>query len=109
MSVAAHSMTPLYTDWRDRYQLIGKIGSGGFADVYEALDLTLDQRVALKVVAEGRGMSGRLVREGKPQNVMLECDGHGKVMDFCSARLMDADTLAGDCDVIGTVAYMSPE
>jgi hypothetical protein len=63
MPVAAHSTTPLYTDWRDRYELVGKIGSGGFADVYEARDLTLDQAVALKIVADGRGMSGRVVRE----------------------------------------------
>ena len=63
MSVAAHSMTPLYTDWRDRYHLVGKIGSGGFADVYEALDVTFDQAVALKIVADGRTMSGRVVRE----------------------------------------------
>jgi eukaryotic-like serine/threonine-protein kinase len=181
MSVAAHSTTPLFVDWRDRYQLIGKIGSGGFADVYEALDLTLDTHVALKVVADGRGISGRLVREVeaaaalshpnivalydwfgdgersilvwelvegdsldklagelddgdvaavgvelldalacahsqgivhrdvKPQNVMLDTNGHVKVMDFGIARLMDADTLTQDGDVIGTVAYMSPE
>ncbi|HEY5387918.1 MAG TPA: serine/threonine-protein kinase [Thermoleophilia bacterium] len=181
MPAAAHHTTPLYVDWRDRYQLIGKIGSGGFADVYEALDLTLDRRVALKVVPEGRGMSGRLGREVeaaaalshpnivalydwfgdgqrsilvwelvvgdsldqlagglgdgdvaavgvelldalacahgqnivhrdvKPQNVMLDADGHVKVMDFGIARLMDADTLTQDGDVIGTVAYMSPE
>ncbi|MBE3033595.1 MAG: serine/threonine protein kinase, partial [Actinobacteria bacterium] len=181
MSVAAHSTTPLYTDWRDRYQLVGKIGSGGFADVYEALDVTLDQAVALKIVAEGRSMSGRVVREVeaaaalshpnivalydwfgdgersilvwelvdgesldklaaelgdgdvaaigvelldalafahsqgiihrdvKPQNVMLDSAGHVKVMDFGIARLIDADTLTRDGDVIGTVAYMSPE
>ena len=181
MSVAAHSMTPLYTDWRDRYQLVGKIGSGGFADVYEAFDVTLDQAVALKIVADGRSMSGRVVREVeaaaalshpnivalydwfgdgersilvwelvdgeslnklagelgdgdvaaigvelldalafahsqgiihrdvKPQNVMLDSAGHVKVMDFGIARLIDADTLTGEGDVIGTVAYMSPE
>ncbi len=181
MSVAAHSTTPLYVDWRDRYELIGRIGSGGFADVYEARDVTLDERVALKVVADGRAMSGRVVREVeaaaalshpnivalydwfgdgersilvwelvrgesldrlggelgdgdvvavgaelldalafahsqgivhrdvKPQNVMLSEDGHVKVMDFGIARLLDADTLTGDGDVIGTVAYMSPE
>ncbi len=181
MSVAAHSMTPLYTDWRDRYQLVGKIGSGGFAEVYEALDVTLDQAVALKIVADGRSMSGRVVREVeaaaalshpnivalydwfgdgertilvwelvdgesldklageladgdvaaigvelldalafahsqgiihrdvKPQNVMLDSAGHVKVMDFGIARLMDADTLTQDGDLIGTVAYMSPE
>ena len=181
MSVAAHSLTPLYTDWRDRYQLVGKIGSGGFAEVYEALDVTLDQPVALKIIADGRSMSGRVVREVeaaaalshpnivalydwfgdgqrsilvcelvdgesldklahelgdgdvaaigvelldalafahsqgiihrdvKPQNVMLDAAGHVKVMDFGIARLMDSDTLTQDGDVIGTVAYMSPE
>jgi hypothetical protein len=181
MSVAAHSTTPLYPDWRDRYQLVGKIGSGGFADVYEALDVTLSESVALKIVTDGRGMSGRVVREVeaaaalahpnivalydwfgdgqrsilvwelvdgesldklvgelgdgdvaavgvelldalafahsqgiihrdvKPQNVMLDSAGHVKVMDFGIARLMDADTLTQDGDVIGTVAYMSPE
>jgi hypothetical protein len=181
MSLAAHSTTPLFTDWRDRYQLVGKIGSGGFADVYEARDLTLDESVALKIVADGRGMSGRVVREVeaaaalshptivalydwfsdgqrsvlvwelvrgesldrlagdlgdgdvaaigvelldalafahsqgivhrdvKPQNVMLDSAGRVKVMDFGIARLVDADTLTGDGDVIGTVAYMSPE
>jgi len=181
MSVAAHSMTPLYADWRDRYKLVGKIGSGGSADVYEALDVTLDQPVALKIVADGRGMSARVVREVeaaaaldhpnivalydwfgdgersilvwelvdgeslnklagelgdgdvaalgvelldalacahsqgiihrdvKPQNVMLNLAGHVKVMDFGIARLIDADTLTGEGDVIGTVAYMSPE
>jgi hypothetical protein len=181
MSVAAHSMTPLFTDWRDRYQLVGKIGSGGFAEVYEALDLTLDEPVALKIVADGRSMSGRVVREVeaaaalahpnivalydwfgdgersilvwelvrgesldklagelgdgdvaaigvelldalafahsqgiihrdvKPQNVMLDAAGHVKVMDFGIARLIDADTLTHEGDVIGTVAYMSPE
>jgi eukaryotic-like serine/threonine-protein kinase len=174
-------MAPLRTDWRDRYQLVGKIGSGGFADVYEAYDLTLEEPVALKIVPDGRALSARIVREVeaaaaldhpnivalydwfadgegsilvwelvrgdsldqlgdelgdgdvvavgvelldalayahsqgivhrdvKPQNVMLDDDGHVKVMDFGIAHLMDSDTLTGDGDVIGTIAYMSPE
>ena len=181
MPAAAHSTTPLYADWRERYQDLRKIGSGGFAEVYSAWDAVLERPVALKVVGEGRGMSGRIVREVeaaaalthpnivalydwfgdgsrevlvwelvegesldrlhgrlsdgdvaavgaellnalafahsqgiihrdvKPQNVMLNNAGHVKVMDFGIARLMDADTLTQDGDVIGTVAYMSPE
>ena len=181
MPAAAHSTTPLFADWRDRYQDLQRIGSGGFADVYAARDTVLDRRVALKIIGDRRGVSGRVAREAeaaaalshpgivalydwfgdgertvlvwelvdgdsldklsaslddadvaalgvelldalafahsqgiihrdvKPQNVMLNHDGHVKVMDFGIARLLDADTLTQDGDVIGTVAYMSPE
>jgi len=181
MPVAAHSHTPLFVDWRDRYELVGKIGSGGFAEVFEARDLSRGEPVALKIIANGRQMSGRVVREVeaaaalshpnivalydwfgdgersilvwelvvgssldqlagelgdgdvaavgvelyeglayahsqwivhrdvKPQNVMLGEDGHVKIMDFGIARMLDSDTLTEDGDVIGTVAYMSPE
>ncbi len=181
MSVAAPNTAPYYADWRDRYELVGKIGSGGFAEVFEAYDVTLDEPVALKIVPDGRALSARIVREVeaaaaldhpnivalydwfadgegsilvwelvrgqsldklghelgdgdvvavgvelldalayahsqgiihrdvKPQNVMLGDDGHVKVMDFGIAHLMDSDTLTGDGDVIGTIAYMSPE
>ena len=181
MSVAAQSSAPYFADWRDRYELVGKIGSGGFADVFEAYDATLEEPVALKIVPDGRALNARIVREVeaaaaldhpnivalydwfadgegsilvwelvrgesldvlgdelgdgdvvavgvelldalayahsqgivhrdvKPQNVMLDDDGHVKVMDFGIAHLMDSDTLTGDGDVIGTIAYMSPE
>jgi serine/threonine-protein kinase len=174
-------VAPRRTDWRDRYQLVGKIGSGAFAEVFEAYDLTLEEPVALKIVPDGRALTARIVREVeaaaalehpnivalydwfsddegsvlvwelvrgvsldqagdrlgdgdvaavgvelldaiayahsqgiihrdvKPQNVMLGDDGHVKVMDFGIAHLMDSDTLTGDGDVIGTIAYMSPE
>ena len=181
MPVAAQSPAPYFADWRDRYQLVGKIGSGAFAEVYEAYDLTLDEPVALKILPDGRALNARIVREVeaaaaldhphivalydwfsdddgsvlvwelvrgqsldrlagglgdgdvvaigaelldvlayahnqgiihrdiKPQNVMLDDAGHVKVMDFGIAHLMGSDTLTGDGDVIGTIAYMSPE
>ena len=181
MSVATHSRAPVVTDWAERYQVVAKIGAGGFADVYEAIDLKLDREVALKVVDERHGVSARVVREVeaaaslthpgivalydfftdgrraylvwelvrgrslaelagglddgeaaeaaaqvlealayahsqgvvhrdvKPQNVMVDERGHVKVMDFGIARLMDAETLTSEGDMLGTVAYMSPE
>jgi len=161
--------------------VVGRLGSGGFAEVYEALDRSTGERVALKVILEGRGMAARVVREVdaaaalshpnivalydyfgdgqrsylvwelveghslaeldgelgdadvaavgaelldalayahsqgivhrdvKPQNVMVDGSGHVKVMDFGIARMIDADTLTDEGDVIGTLAYMSPE
>jgi len=36
----------------DRYKIINKIGSGGTADVYLALDLKLDRKVAIKILSK---------------------------------------------------------
>ena len=181
MSVATQSRAPIVTDWAERYQVVAKIGAGGFADVYEAIDLKLDREVALKVVDERHGVSARVAREVeaaaslthpgivalydfftdgrraylvwelvrgsslaelagslddgeateaaaqvlealayahsqgvvhrdiKPQNLMVDENGYVKVMDFGIARLMDAETLTSEGDMLGTVAYMSPE
>jgi len=181
MPVVSHSSTPLYVDWAQRYEIVRKVGAGGFAEVYEAYDRKLERPVALKVIADRPGMSGRVVREVeaaaslahpgivalydffgdgersflvwefvegqplaaalgelgdadaahvgeelaealayahsqgvihrdiKPQNVMIDDEGRAKLMDFGIARLMDAQTLTSEGDVLGTVAYMSPE
>jgi hypothetical protein len=178
---SSYDRTPVLTDWRERYEIVGKIGSGGSADVYEALDLESGRDVALKVVDERAAVAGRVVREVeaaraldhpdivalldffsdgrrsflvwelvrgeslaelagelrddeavlavaqicealayahargvvhrdvKPQNVMVDRQGVVKVMDFGIARLADADTLTAEGELLGTVAYMSPE
>ncbi len=181
MPASSYDRTPVLTDWRERYEIVGKIGSGGSADVYEALDLESGCDVALKVVDERAAVAGRVVREVeaaraldhpgivalldffsdgrrsflvwdlvrgeslaelagelrddeavlavaqicealayahargvvhrdvKPQNVMVDHQGVVKVMDFGIARLADADTLTAEGELLGTVAYMSPE
>jgi len=173
--------TPLCTDWRERYEIVGKLGAGGFADVYEARDLEWGGDVALKVIDERAAVPGRVVREVeaarsldhpgivalldffsdgrrsflvwelvkgqplselvgeladdeavaaaaqlydalayahaqgvvhrdvKPQNVMVDTRGAVKVMDFGIARLAGADTMTAEGELLGTVAYMSPE
>ncbi len=72
---------------------IGEIG----ADLCEALDH-----------AHTRGV---VHRDIKPQNVLVTEEGepHAKLMDFGIARLSDGAALTAPGDVLGTLAYMSPE
>lgn len=72
---------------------IGEIG----ADLCEALDH-----------AHARGV---VHRDIKPQNVVVAPEGEfrAKLMDFGVARLSDSAALTAPGDVVGTLAYMSPE
>ena len=71
---------------------IGEIG----ADLCEALDH-----------AHSRGV---VHRDIKPQNVQITAgEPRAKLMDFGIARLADGASLTAPGDVLGTLAYMSPE
>ncbi len=72
---------------------VGEIG----ADLCEALDHAHSRSV--------------VHRDIKPQNVLVTEEGEptAKLMDFGVARLTDAAALTAPGDVVGTLAYMSPE
>lgn len=78
-------------------------------------NLTTDQRLSLFLelcaavaYAHERGV---IHRDLKPSNVLVDDSGHIKVIDFGIARALDNDAarLTRDGDVVGTLAYMSPE
>ncbi|MFE9402927.1 serine/threonine-protein kinase [Streptomyces sp. NPDC006530] len=49
----------------DRYQLLGRLGSGGMGEVYEALDVKLERRVAVKMIRSDLGGSDMRERFGR--------------------------------------------
>ena len=62
----------------------------------------------------GRALSAahaeRLVhRDVKPQNVLIDSEGRGKVTDFGIARSLEAHGLTATGRVLGTTDYVSPE
>lgn len=57
---------------------------------------------------------GIVHRDLKPQNILVASDGEPRVLDFGIAGLIESKTklrasLTGTSDVLGTLAYMSPE
>jgi len=125
MPAATQNATPLDLAWRERYEVLARLGSGGFAEVFEARDRRTGRHVALKVVGEGRGMAARVVREieaatalSHPNIVSLYdyfSDGQrsylvwelvvGRSLAELGGRLSDADVAAVGSELLDALGY----
>lgn len=75
--------------------------------------LTIGKSVIIaKQICSGLAEAHRLGvihRDLKPQNIMIDREGHARIMDFGIARCLSSKGPTGPHAVIGTLDYMSPE
>lgn len=82
-------------------------------DVLEAGPLSPQRAVEIGMaVGDALQMAhnnGVIHRDIKAENVMVTSSGGVKVMDFGLAKIQNASMLTREGDIVGTIAYMSPE
>ena len=84
---------------KERIQRYGRL------PIPEALAYAIEVGRALGA-AHARGI---VHRDVKPQNILVDEEGSGKVTDFGIARTLEQDGLTADGRVLGTTDYVSPE
>jgi serine/threonine-protein kinase len=92
-------------EYIDGENLKERVVRKGRLEVREALELALEVARGLAFAHQ----NGIVHRDVKPQNVLLNGDGHAKVTDFGIARTVEVDGMTQTGTVLGTSNYIAPE
>jgi hypothetical protein len=87
------------------FRLVREVGRGGMGTVYEAVQITLNRRVALKVLPHAAAFDARQLQRFKneaqaaallhhPNIVAVHAVGHDRGVHYFAMQLIDGDTLA---------------
>ena len=98
----------VFTDGDHSFIVVELVDGEPVARLIGDLDDAAAVRQILDALAHAHAQ-GVVHRDIKPANVMVADGGVVKVMDFGIARLSGSATLTAEGDMLGTVAYMSPE
>jgi hypothetical protein len=99
------------------YQVVRLLGRGGFAEVYEVLDVQLQRRLAIKVlrpdIAWSSGMLARFKQEARaiarlnhPHTVPIHFVGEGDDLAFYAMPFIEGSTLS---DLLRAEGALSPD
>jgi len=97
-----------------RYLVMEYVSGRTLKDVIQqkgALPAAMAAQIGIRILSalQHAHNNGIIHRDIKPQNILVDSDGHVKVSDFGIARVAGASTITTDDSVMGSVYYFSPE
>ncbi|TDE88952.1 Stk1 family PASTA domain-containing Ser/Thr kinase [Occultella glacieicola] len=95
-------LTLEYVEGRNLRRELRARGALSVGDALDIVESVLDALAAAH-------RAGLVHRDMKPENVLMAADGRVKVADFGLARAVTEATAASTGNLLGTVAYLSPE